>query len=319
MPALDETLLRHVRASLGPWADAQDGVFTVRQALDAGLTTAHVRTLVRRGTWLPLRRGILCEAVDDPVSVHRLACVAHRLGRKDAVVSHESAWALYRLPLDVLPAQPTLTVPWRSGLASPYGMRMAQLPDAHVWELGSLPLTSGPRTVADVLRTAADRLVAQQRADEAVRAGVERSPVDEVLAWCEGWPGVRQAREAWSWADGRAESPLESRCRVWFRDGGLPVPEAQVTVVLGSGRAARVDFFFQAQRTVVEADGRVKYADPYGGDARTVLWEEKQREDRLRDLGLEVVRATWADGRDGGAELVRRVRRAFERAAQRAA
>jgi very-short-patch-repair endonuclease len=78
-------------------------------------------------------------------------------------------------------------------------------------------------------------------------------------------------------------------------------------------RVARVDFLFRKQRTVVEADGRIKY------DAPAVLWNEKLREDWLRDMGLEVVRATWADGDDRGASLVARVGRAFERSARWAA
>lgn len=133
-----------------------------------------------------------------------------------------------------------------------------------------------------------------------------------MLAAGRGWPGIRQAREAWQHADGRAESPLESRCRVWFRDGGLPEPELQVLLRAGQ-RLARVDFLFRQQRTVVEADGRVKY------DARSVLWDEKVREDGLREEGFEVVRATWDDRRDNGASLCRRTRSAFERAGRRAA
>ena len=84
---------------------------------------------------------------------------------------------------------------------------------------------------------------------------------------------------------------------------------------------ARVDFLFREQCTVVESDGRVKYDDAWRDrqQPERTLWEEKRREDGIRDTGLEVVRSTWADTSDNGASLVSRVRRAFERAARRRA
>ena len=42
----------------------------------------------------------------------------------------------------------------------------------------------------------------------------------------------------------------------------------------------------------MEFDGLVKYADAGG---RTALAAEKHREDRLRSMGYQVVRLTWAD------------------------
>jgi very-short-patch-repair endonuclease len=162
------------------------------------------------------------------------------------------------------------------------------------------------------MREARDRGAAQALADGALRSNLVLEDVEGALRRARGWPGVRQAREAWLHVDARAESPHESRCRVWFRDAELPEPELQV--VLGDElRTFRVDFLFREQRTVVEADGRLKYTDP------AALWEEKVREDWLRDQGFEVVRAIWADHRDGGYELVRRIRRAFDRTARRAA
>ncbi len=54
---------------------------------------------------------------------------------------------------------------------------------------------------------------------------------------------------------------------------------------------------------VIEFDGRVKYGrgadevDPFGHRraGRDVLWQEKRREDTLRELGYEVVRVVWSD------------------------
>jgi hypothetical protein len=51
----------------------------------------------------------------------------------------------------------------------------------------------------------------------------------------------------------------------------------------------------------------------YGGDAREALIREKLREDRLRALGLEVVRVTWSD-LDHPARTAMRIRQAFARA-----
>ena len=43
---------------------------------------------------------------------------------------------------------------------------------------------------------------------------------------------------------------------------------------------------------VIEFDGKMKYD---GIDGKQALVDEKAREDRLRALGYEIVRLTWAD------------------------
>jgi hypothetical protein len=198
---------------------------------------------------------------------------------------------------------------------------LGTLPPDHVEVLSGMHVTTAARTVVDLLRNVPDELAAQVVADGALGAGVPRDAVAAVLDYCRGWPGVRQARVAWEHADAGAESPLESRHRALFRRLGLPVPETQVRVRDASGRVvARVDFLFREEWTVVESDGRVKYesaGEP--GSPVTSVWDEKRREDVLRDLGLEVVRATYADSVDGGADLADRIRRAFARAARRRA
>lgn len=70
-----------------------------------------------------------------------------------------------------------------------------------------------------------------------------------------------------------------------------------------------MDFLLE-DRVVVEFDGMLKYENPAD------LAAEKLREDRLRALGYEVVRLTWADLAD--AEVVRaKVEAARERARRR--
>lgn len=296
----------------------QGGVLTWRQSLDSGLTVSQVRTLVRRSVWVDLGHGLVSSA--QPSLVRETAARLFQVERR-AVVSHTTAGLLHGFPYLDEPSEATLTVERACrGLA---GIYVATLTSADVTCHEGLPITTPVRTLVDLLRTAPSRAAAQALADGVLHHHIRLDNVGGVLARCVGWPGIRQAREAWTFADRRPESPLESRHRVLFRDADLPAPELQAQIDDASGRrVARVDFLFREERTIVESDGKVKYvaeADEPDRDPDEVLWREKLREDRLRDLGFEVVRATRRDSADGGADLVRRVRRAFERSARRAA
>ena len=95
----------------------------------------------------------------------------------------------------------------------------------------------------------------------------------------------------------------------------MPPEELQLEIVgPGGSFVGRVDFAWPCLGIVGEFDGRVKYGrglEP-GRDLADVLWREKLREDRLRDLGWQVVRWVWADLQDPRA-LHERLRRAVER------
>jgi hypothetical protein len=114
-------------------------------------------------------------------------------------------------------------------------------------------------------------------------------------------------------ATGLHESVGETLSSELMRALGLPEPERQVLIRDPSGSAVgRVDFLFRSRRTIVEFDGLLKYTSP------EVLRREKLREDRLRALGYEVVRLTWADLADP-VRVHRLLTAAFARAAARAA
>ena len=147
-----------------------------------------------------------------------------------------------------------------------------------------VPATSLARTVVDVARRHPLRtgLVV---ADAALRRGMEPAAAAEVLSRSSRRPGARRAAEALRLGDGRAENPLESLGRWAVHELGLPVFEPQVEVRDEHGRfLARVDGAWKEERTVLELDGRGKYDRP------GALIEEKQREDLLRDYGLQVGR-----------------------------
>jgi hypothetical protein len=110
------------------------------------------------------------------------------------------------------------------------------------------------------------------------------------------WRGASRAVRAVSQADGRAESPLETRGRLRIVGSGLPTPLLQVEIRTRGRLVAVVDAWFEEAAVAVEFDGRVKYTDPWRGrDPAQVLWEEKRREDDLRALDIRVVRITDDD------------------------
>jgi hypothetical protein len=150
-------------------------------------------------------------------------------------------------------------------------------------------VTTKARTVVDVAREESFR-VAVALADSALHSGVGEEELGQVLRDCWNWPGARSAARVVAFADRRAEAVSESLARVVFAELALPAPTPQAWISDAHGVIGRVDFLFEQQRTVLEVDGKVKYADD--GEA---LWREKRREDRLREAGYEVVRVAWAE------------------------
>jgi hypothetical protein len=77
---------------------------------------------------------------------------------------------------------------------------------------------------------------------------------------------------------------------------GLPRPELQVEIYDAAGFIGRADAWYEDAAVAIEFDGKVKYTDPrYASSPGEVLWEEKRREDRMRAVGIRVVRVVNED------------------------
>src|SRR5664279_6415905 len=97
-----------------------------------------------------------------------------------------------------------------------------------------------------------------------------------------------------------------------FAEQGLPAPALAERISLGGVVVAEVDFLWEEEMTVGEFDGRLKYL-PGNDRGEDALWQEKLREDRLREAGFEVVRMTWAQVTQQPRETALRIRAAFAR------
>ncbi|WP_125610808.1 hypothetical protein [Specibacter cremeus] len=99
-------------------------------------------------------------------------------------------------------------------------------------------------------------------------------------------------------ANGASESAGESLSRAIMILNGFPLPRLQNAFFDSKGLIGYSDFDWKEQQTVGEFDGHGKYKEDQFLNSRTpgeVVVREKRREDRLRALGLVVVRWEWED------------------------
>jgi hypothetical protein len=109
--------------------------------------------------------------------------------------------------------------------------------------------------------------------------------------------GAVSARRALDFADGGAGSAAESFARVQFHALKLAPPELQVPFSDDHGFIGFADFYWRELDLIGEVDGRSKYGAKRhyqrATDPEQLLWQEKQREDRLRRVVRSFVRLDW--------------------------
>lgn len=273
--------------------------------LRCGHADAEIKEQRRRGEIRNVRPGLYLPAQQmDAISAEQ----RHRvliLGlvpqlRPGSVVSHTSAAVMLGLPL------------WRTRLSRVHVSRfMREGTRASTWVqphavsaampsvlVDGIAVTAPARTVLDCARLL-DFEQAVVIADAALQRGmVNRSELEMELEGSAGMWGVARARAVVEFADGRSESPGESRSRVLFAQSSLPEMALQYAIRDERGiLVARVDFAIPELRVAGEFDGKVKYGRLLrpDQDPGQVVFEEKQREDAVRDLDWEMVRWIWND------------------------
>lgn len=139
-----------------------------------------------------------------------------------------------------------------------------------------------------------DRAHALGLLDSALHTGVLSSEeLDVAVATAKHRPGCCQLRDMAAIADGRAESPLESRVRLACIDGDLAPDDLQYEVQTEPGITVAVgDLAWHRKRSrplIGECDG----ADPHS--RLTPLFRDRRRGNNLTGLACDTVRFVWED------------------------
>lgn len=244
-------MLHTPRSAVWRIASRQYDRITHRQLLGLGLSRGAIKHRVKRGTLIPIARGICAISRPRGTNEERWITAVLQCG-DDAVLSHLSAACLWGF-VSGRDAKTEVSVPagvLRHPHAAVCHRRRSVLP-AERRRRRLIPVTSAALTLVDCaprlgaggLETAVGKADSKNIVSvEGVRAAAGRYP---------RLPGAKLVRVTLDRRTFRVtQSELERELLSLIREAGLPIPETQI--VLGT---ARVDFTWPELGLVVEVDG----------------------------------------------------------------
>lgn len=279
-------------------AISTDGVFSARHAANIGVDGTTLRRLVKDGDCHPLHRGWY--AVDrprNPREHHRrrtAALLQEYAGQ--VVASHGSAVVALGLPTEAIDFG-TVHLMWVDP-KKPYQAFSRTRIHETVLQPG-LPLQD--RTVHPALAVVqagqTDPRALIVAADAGMRAGmIEQADLVTACSASKGQRGMTRVRAALGLCDPRHESPGESLTAFVLHALAYEFePQFPPGTNGPGGKPQYADFRISGTCVLVEFDGESKYSAADPEQSQALLFAEKRREDRIRALGWEVVRLTWAD------------------------
>jgi hypothetical protein len=116
-----------------------------------------------------------------------------------------------------------------------------------------------------------------------------------------GRRGIVRVRELLEYADGRAESPMESEARLVFIDHGVPRPELQYEIIDRCGDLWRADFAWPDAMLVAEYESMDWHATP------EALKHDRMKVARLQECGYLSVPIIVDDVRKRPIDLAARI------------
>jgi very-short-patch-repair endonuclease len=273
--------------------------FRGSEAVARGLISRHQLAGFTR-----LYRGI-CINPDVELD-HLMWCAAAHLAVPSGVLGFRSALGLQCPALRPGPEEPVdIIVPLlkRVSRQGRLNVHHSDLTRTDCCKRSGFWVTNGARTAYDLGRTSG-LVEAVVCIDALLHARCAK--VEGIAGYISlGGRGSLKAAQALELADGKSESPMESRTRIWLLQAGLPTPEVQYEVRLGGGVVVRLDLAYPEYRVAIEYDG------DYHRE-KEVFCRDATRANLLLAAGWKVFRFTAADAARDGERIVAQVRAALQ-------
>ncbi|MDG4794863.1 type IV toxin-antitoxin system AbiEi family antitoxin domain-containing protein [Micromonospora sp. WMMD1082] len=278
-------------------AATQDWLVTLAQARAAGFTVHDVHRFCRAGQWRMVARGVYLVDADLHDGVPRRARIRAAVASfgPGAVAVLGTAAEMHHIAGSRASDEIHLSVPGSAARPARRGdpqvtVHQLVIRPMQLVRVGGIAATCPVRTVADLILRLG-RYPAVCLLDSALNQRlVGDDDLPEIHRLIRGPRGAVVARAHLAEADGRAQSPLETRARLRCVDGKVPPDALQLAVRDQDGYLLGVgDLGWRRQRIVAEADGRGAHTGP---DA---VFADRRRQNRLINAGWAVLRFTWSD------------------------
>jgi len=271
------------------------GLATTAELLTV-ISRKRLAGLVKAGRLIRVFRGVY--ALSEPDVLDKLAAL-DLLAGQPIVACIGTAAALYGFDTEATSIVHVLDPGLR--LRPSKGLMVHQRIGAPLRRVEGRLATAPAWTAIEVARTLR-RPRALAALDAALHAGAcTAGELHAAIREQRGRRGIVKVRELIGYADGRAESPMESEARLVFIDGGLPIPELQYSIVDRYGRIWRVDFAWPQALVVAEYDSVEWHV------GRDALLRDRLKTARLLECGWTTIPMTVDDIRGDPFGLVARI------------
>jgi very-short-patch-repair endonuclease len=263
------------------------------------LSEDQLRSRLDSKAWVRLFPGVY-RVEGAPTGWRQSLEALARWAGRGAALSHRTAAALHGLRGF---AEGPLEVSLIRSARPPSGVtvhRVDGFVPSDLTAVDDLQVTSVTRTLADLAaRTATPEL--RDAMDQALR---EKSTTLAMLAralkrskWRPGVGDLRHLVNEFEGAGGPTESELEAKVLSLLDSSGLPRPRIQRPVHFGD-KVRRLDFCFDAEKVVIEADGYAYHSSIERFE------DDRQRNNSLMLRGFRVLHWTWTALEDRPEELL---------------
>lgn len=268
------------------------------------MTRKELRVQVRNGGLVRVWYGVYAATAPDLKG--RLAALDLFMGQR-AVACMGTAAALYGFDVENTSAVHVLDPGVR--MRPTTGLMVHQRVGAPLQRVDGRLATAPAWTAVEVARQLR-RPRALATLDAALHVNAcTRAQLENAVREQKGRRGIVQVRELLQYADGRAESAMESEARLVMIDYGLPLPELQYEIVGLDGTVYRVDFAWPKQCVAAEYES----LDWHVG--RLEMLRDKKRYAGVQEVDWTLVPITVDDVRRTPWRLADRLRYHLSRSA----